>query len=130
MIDLIANRQRVRAREESRESERERHTKDVIIFTKTLCNKTRKHMSQLLAASRRAVSRHLLLRNNNNATTKKKKRERERERKARFRDLRDARKERAFFFVCLAERNGFLFARATLDFFFFLSLSLSLSSLI
>lgn len=68
MIDLIANRQRVRAREESRESERERHTKDVIIFTKTLCNKTRKHMSQLLAASRRAVSRHLLLRNNNNAT--------------------------------------------------------------
>ena len=68
MIDLIAHTQYRPAQRVQRESER--HTqKDVIIFTKTLHNKTRDentNMSQLLAASRRAVSRHLLLRNNNN----------------------------------------------------------------
>lgn len=68
MIDLIAHTQYRPAQRVQRESER--HTqKDVITFTKTLHNKTREeniNMSQLLAASRRAVSRHLLLRNNNN----------------------------------------------------------------
>ena len=71
MIDLIAHTQYRPAQRVQRESER--HTqKDVIIFTKTLHNKTRDentNMSQLLAASRRAVSRHLLLRNNNNSAT-------------------------------------------------------------
>jgi monothiol glutaredoxin len=68
VIDLIAHTQYRPAQRVQRESER--HTqKDVITFTKTLHNKTREeniNMSQLLAASRRAVSRHLLLRNNNN----------------------------------------------------------------
>ena len=69
MIDLIAHtQQRVRARAKSSER-RERDThKRRHFYKKTLHNKTRKNinMSQLLAASRRAVSRHLLLRNNNN----------------------------------------------------------------